>query len=176
LIASIFTNCKLTFTNSSELYYIHKHPWEVINSCCVGNQSSMDEIWRGLLERLHFSFLIAFCLWLFHSSSLLGAFKKLRETTVSFVISVRPHETNQLPLDGFSWNLIFGYCFENIENTQVSLNFDKNIGHFTRTQIHIMIISCSVILRMRNVLDEFVEKIQKTHFMFNKYFRKSRHL
>jgi hypothetical protein len=44
---------------------------------------------------------------------LLGAFTKLRKAAVSFVVSVfpsvRPHGTNRLPLDGCSWNLIFGY-------------------------------------------------------------------
>jgi len=38
--------------------------------------------------------------------SFLGAFAKLRKATVSFVMSVRPsvrpHETNQISLDGFS--------------------------------------------------------------------------
>jgi len=44
------------------------------------------------------------------SYDFLGAFAKLRKTTISFVISVRlsfrPHGTTRLPLDGFSWNLI----------------------------------------------------------------------
>ena len=43
----------------------------------------------------------------------IGTFAKLRKSTISFVMSVRPH----LPLDGFSWNLIFEYfskiCREN---------------------------------------------------------------
>ena len=38
----------------------------------------------------------------------LGAFAKLRKATVS-VLSVRPHGTTLLPLDGFSLNLMFGY-------------------------------------------------------------------
>jgi len=32
----------------------------------------------------------------------LGAFAKLRNATISFVISVRPHVTTRLTLDGFS--------------------------------------------------------------------------
>jgi hypothetical protein len=39
----------------------------------------------------------------------LGAFAKLRRATISFVMSVRPHGTTRLPLDGVSWNLIFEY-------------------------------------------------------------------
>jgi hypothetical protein len=31
----------------------------------------------------------------------LGAFSKLRKATISFVMSVRPHGTTRLPLDGF---------------------------------------------------------------------------
>jgi len=36
----------------------------------------------------------------------LGAFAKLRKGTASFVLSVCPHGTTRLPLDGFSWNLL----------------------------------------------------------------------
>jgi hypothetical protein len=37
----------------------------------------------------------------------LGSFAKLRNAIISFFMSVRPHGTTRLPLDGFSWNLIF---------------------------------------------------------------------
>ena len=37
----------------------------------------------------------------------LGAFAKLRRATISFLMSVRPHGTNWLPLDGFSLSLLF---------------------------------------------------------------------
>jgi len=56
----------------------------------------------------------------------LGAFAKLWNAIVIFVISVcpsirpsaRPHGTARFPLDGFSWNLVFEYfskkkCREN---------------------------------------------------------------
>jgi len=33
---------------------------------------------------------------------ILGVFAKLRKTTISFVMFVRPHGTTRLPLDGFS--------------------------------------------------------------------------
>jgi hypothetical protein len=35
----------------------------------------------------------------------LGAFAKLRKANISFVISVRPHGTARLPLEGFSLTL-----------------------------------------------------------------------
>jgi len=51
----------------------------------------------------------------------LGAFAKLRKTTISFVmsipLSVCPPRTTRLPLDEFSWNFICDYfwkiCREN---------------------------------------------------------------
>jgi len=46
---------------------------------------------------------------------LLGAFSKLEKVAISFAISaclpVRPHGTTRLPLDGFSWNLVFMLCY-----------------------------------------------------------------
>jgi hypothetical protein len=40
------------------------------------------------------------------SRGCIGAFAKLRNATVSFVMSVCPHGTTRHPLDGFSLNLI----------------------------------------------------------------------
>jgi hypothetical protein len=40
-------------------------------------------------------------------SLFLGAFAKLRKATISFVLSIRTHGTTRLPLEGFSFNLIF---------------------------------------------------------------------
>jgi hypothetical protein len=39
----------------------------------------------------------------------LCSFSKLRKQTIRFVMSVRPHGTNRLPLNGFSRNSIFKY-------------------------------------------------------------------
>jgi hypothetical protein len=38
----------------------------------------------------------------FYISRFLVAFAKVRKETISFVMSVRPHGTNRLPLEGFS--------------------------------------------------------------------------
>jgi hypothetical protein len=47
-----------------------------------------------------------------------GAFAKLRKTTISFVmsvcLSVCPHETTGLPMDGFLLNSIYKLFFENL--------------------------------------------------------------
>jgi len=37
---------------------------------------------------------------------ILGAFAELRKAIISLIMSVRPHGTTRLPLDGFSRNLI----------------------------------------------------------------------
>ena len=51
------------------------------------------------------------CCW--QNSELIGAFAKLRKATISFVLcvclSVRPHGTSRLPMDGFSWKFTFEY-------------------------------------------------------------------
>ena len=39
---------------------------------------------------------------LLFNNKFLGAFSKLRKAAISFVMSVGPHGTTQLPLDGFS--------------------------------------------------------------------------
>jgi hypothetical protein len=39
-----------------------------------------------------------------------------------------------------------------------------------------LIISRSILLRMRNVLDKFCREIQNTHFMFKKFSQKLPHL
>jgi len=50
-------------------------------------------------------------------TAFLGTFQKLRKTTINFIMSVCPHGTSQLPMDGFSCNLIFvefsKICHEN---------------------------------------------------------------
>jgi len=44
-----------------------------------------------------------------------GAFAKLQKATISFIMSVCPSaHMVQLPLDGFSWNLIFEVFFLNL--------------------------------------------------------------
>jgi len=40
-------------------------------------------------------------------SLVLGAFAALRKETISYLMSARPRGTTWLPLDGFSWNIVF---------------------------------------------------------------------
>jgi hypothetical protein len=69
-------------------------------------------------------------------SAIIGAFAKLREATVSFVMSVCPYGSTRLPVDGFWWNLIFKFFRKFVKN-QVSLKSDKNNGYAAWRLFHI---------------------------------------
>ena len=99
--------------------------------------------------------------------------QKLRKATMSFVcLSVHPHGTTRLPLDGFPWNLMFYYFRKFVKKIQVSLKSDKNNGYFTwRPTYFYDRIWLKIILRIRNVSDKCREN-QNTHFMFNNFFPK----
>jgi hypothetical protein len=102
--------------------------------------------------------------------SFIGAFAKFRKATVSFVMSVspsiRPHGTTWLPLDGFSWNLIFVFSRKSVEKTQVSLKS----GTLHPDQYTFLVIYRSVLLRMKNVSGKSCRETRNTHFMFNNFF------
>ena len=60
------------------------------------------------------------------------------------------------------WNLaIFG---KSVEKIQVSLKSDKNNGTLHKNQYTFLIISSSVLLRMRNVSDKSFRENRNTHF------------
>jgi hypothetical protein len=93
---------------------------------------------------------------------ILGAPAKSRIATISFILSVRPHETIRLPVEWFSWNLKFEYFSKIFREFQVSLKSGKNNGCSTWRPAYIMIISCWVILGMKNVLDNRCRENQNT--------------
>ena len=68
-------------------------------------------------------------LCLLYVSSFLDAFAKLR-LLVSSYLSVRPHGSTRLKLEGFSWNLIFNCFFENL---LIKLKFLANLTWITCT-------------------------------------------
>jgi len=104
-----------------------------------------------------------------------GVFTKLLKATISFITSVCPSvRMEQL---GSHWtdfheiwhSTIFGNLVEKI---QVSLISDRNNGSAHEGQYTFPITSRSVLLRMRNVSDKSVEKINK-HCTIDKFsFRK----
>jgi hypothetical protein len=112
-------------------------------------------------------------IWELGTVAVLGEFAKLRKAPIGFNMSVRPHKTFRLPFDGFSWNLVVEYFFKSVDKIQVSLKYDKNNGHFTGRHTYSFIISRSILLRMRNILNKLRRKNQNTHFMVKNVFRKS---
>ena len=59
---------------------------------------------------------------------------------------------------------------KSVEKIQVPLKSDNNNRHFTWRPIHILIISRSVLLRMRNVSDRSCRENQNAHFVFSNFF------
>jgi len=53
--------------------------------------------------------------------------RKIAKATVGFIMYIRPHGTTRLPMDGFSWNLLFEYLFENLSR--------KSKLHYNLTRI-----------------------------------------
>jgi hypothetical protein len=92
----------------------------------------------------------------FVTTSILSAFAKLRKATnrlVMFIrLSVLPHGTTRLPLDEFSWNLIFKH-FSKICRANSSLigNLTRITGNLHEDVYNFMLISRSVPSRARNV-------------------------
>jgi len=60
--------------------------------------------------------------------SLLLAFAKLRKSTVSFIMSVRPRGTNLFPLDGFFVKFCVGTFVKIVEKIKVSFKWGKMSG------------------------------------------------
>ena len=65
--------------------------------------------------------------------------------------------------------IIFG---KSVEKIQDSLKYDKSNGYFTR-RYTFMVVSSSVLLRMRNFSYKLCRENQNTHFIFNFFPRKS---
>ena len=96
--------------------------------------------------------------------SFLDTFAALRKATISFVMSVRPHWTTRLPLDGFHevWYLMIFRKY--VEKIQVSLKSEKNNVYFTWRPIHILY-RISLISSYNEMFQtKAVEKI-KTHIL-----------
>jgi len=82
---------------------------------------------------------------------------------------VHAHVTTRLPLDGFSWNLIFEdfskICRENLSFIKIG----QTKWYFTQRPMYIFIISRSFLLRMRNVSGKCCREDQNTHFVFSSF-------
>ena len=109
--------------------------------------------------------------------SFLGTFffAKLRKATISFDISVCvcvcPYaRTEQFASQwtDFHENLYFSIVRNSVEEIQVSLKSDTNTSIFSEDQHIISIISRSVRLRMKNISEKTVEKLE-THIVSNNF-------
>jgi hypothetical protein len=105
----------------------------------------------------------------------LGAFAKFLKATISFAVSVgmsvTPHGTTWLPLDGFLWNIIFKYFFENLSRLfKFHWNLMRIMGTLRESLCTFLIISRSVLLKMNNFPDEICGENQNTHFTFSIFF------
>jgi hypothetical protein len=72
-----------------------------------------------------------------HVQKFLGPFAKLWRATISFVLSVCSHEITRLPLDVFSWNLIFENFSKICRKIKVSLTSYKKKRYFTWRHIYV---------------------------------------
>ena len=86
---------------------------------------------------------------------------------LSVRLSVRPSEWKTwLPLEVFSWNLIFEYFSRICWEIQVSFRSEKITG-ILQEHVCTCILSRWVLLRMWNVSDKCFPENQNTHFMLN---------
>jgi len=96
------------------------------------------------------SLCVVFYYWAYFIT--LGAFSTFLNATIgcimSVLLSILPHGTTRLPLNGFSWNLVYEYFSKFCrKNSQLSLNSEKNNGHFHEDGCTFMAISRWIILR-----------------------------
>jgi hypothetical protein len=103
--------------------------------------------------------------------SFLGAFAKLRNVTISFVMSGRMEQLSSHWTD-FHESYYLRIFQKSVEKGQVSLKSDKNNRYFNEDQYKFVIISRSFPSRMRNVLDKSCRENQNTHFVPGNIFSK----
>ena len=96
-----------------------------------------------------------------------GAIVKLREATISFVISVRPSAWNNSAPTGRIF-MKFDLCWF-LETLSRKFNFHYNLTRMTGTlhEDQFTFISRSVLLRMRNVSGKSCRANRNTHFVFS---------
>jgi len=103
-------------------------------------------------------------------SVFLGAFAKLRKAPVSFFMSVRPHGTTRLPLDGFAWNLTEYFSKISWEISKFHYSLTRITGTLHDELCTFTIMSRSVLVRMGYVSGKSYRGNQNTHLMLNNYF------
>ena len=73
--------------------------------------------------------------------------------------SVRPHETTRFSHDGFSWNFAH---FSNIRREKFKFHWSRTIvtGTVREDLLSFMLIKCSIVHIMRNLLYRIIDKIK----------------
>jgi hypothetical protein len=122
-------------------------------------------LYRGIIavcSQIHTKHIITLC---GQNVEFFGAFAKLRKATIVIVMcqSVRPHVTTRLPLVGFSWNSVIEYFSKLCRENSMFINIGQELALYVKTDVHFLIISLSVLLRMRNVSDKRCTENQNTH-------------
>jgi hypothetical protein len=102
------------------------------------------------------------------SLSFLGAFARLRNTTISFVVrlSVCPHGITRLPVDRFWWNLMFELFFrKSVEKIQVLLKSHKERVLYVMTFRYFWRCVVKLFLEREMFQTKLVEKIKHTFYV-----------
>jgi hypothetical protein len=104
----------------------------------------------------------------------LDTFIKLRRSTIaSSFLPMRPYRTTRILQHGFSWDMNLSIFRNFVEIIKRRLKSGKCKGHF-KWRVHtFMLISCWILLRMRNVPDKICKENQNTKFMLITFFPKS---
>jgi hypothetical protein len=102
---------------------------------------------------------------------LLGAFVKLRKTTIIFM-SVRPSTWNNSAVTGRIFMKFDIWVF--FENSSKKLNPTRMKGTLHGNKYTFSILSRSVLLRMKNSSDKGCRETRNTHFMFDNFFLENR--
>jgi hypothetical protein len=94
----------------------------------------------------------------------------MRKVTISFM-SVSPHGTARLPLDGFWWNLIFRLSSKICRWNSSFIKIWQEYWVLLHEDVFaFMTISRWIILRMRTVSSKSCRENQNTYFMFSNIF------
>ena len=92
---------------------------------------------------------------------ILGGYAKFRKVTISLVMSVCPSAWKSALNAPIFMPDIRGFFWKSVKKIQVGLQSDTITGTLHEYLRTLMIISRWILLRMRNVLDKFVEKIKR---------------
>ena len=99
----------------------------------------------------------------------LGAYANLRKAAPTLTVFVRKKQLRS-PLDGFSWNLIFEDFSKIWQQNSSLIEIHRLTGNLHEHIRTFMVVSRSVLLRMRNVSDKSCRENQNTHFVFSNFF------